>query len=148
MSPDINVLVAAGAAIIPMLIGAIYYGSLFGRQWMDSLGFEESNIPEPIKMPLVFGISYVLSFVLAYTLGYIIDHTHRGINDAGEMYFSSHYTFGHGMVHGLQVALILVIPVLVSNLLFQRNTGKNILLNVVYWCLTLSLMAGVMDKFA
>lgn len=148
MTPEINILVALCAAFIPMIIGAIFYGPLFGKQWMDSLGYTESNIPEPIKMPIVYIVSLLLSFVLAYALGYVIAHTHKGLNDVGELVFRSHYTFGHGMVHGIQVAIIFVFPVLISNLLFQRNTWKNILMNVVYWGLTISLMAGVMDAFA
>lgn len=148
MNPDINLLVVAVAALIPMIVGAIFYGPLFGRQWMNSLGFKEDSMPEPIKMPIVYVISLVLSFVLAHTLAFLIEHTHKGLSDAGEIVFTTTHNFGHGAFHGVQVGLILIIPVLVSNLLFQRNTGKNILLNVVYWLTTLALMGGVVDAFA
>jgi hypothetical protein len=148
MTPDLNLLVVAGAALIPMLIGAIFYGPLFGKRWVASLGYSQDNLPEPIKMPIVYIISLLLSFVLSYYVAFIIEHVHKGVNDACERIFTTTHTFGHGAFHGLQLALIIVVPVLVSNLLFQRNTGTNILLNVVYWCLTISLMGGVLDAFA
>ena len=148
MDPEVNLLVVAAAALIPMLIGALFYGPLFGRQWMNSLGFTEDNMPEPIKMPIVFGVSFLLSFVLAYFIALVIEHIHKGVNEAGELIFTSHHSFGHGAFHALQLALVLIIPVLVSNLLFQRNKASNILLNVVYWCITIALMGGVVDGFA
>ena len=148
MDPDINFLFVALAALIPMLIGMIYYGPIFGKQWMNSLGYTESNIPEPIKMPIVYIVSLLLSFVLAYFMVMINEHMHKGINDAGELFFTSDHNFGHGAYHGLLLGLVISIPVLASNLLFQRNSAKNILLNIVYWCLAMAIMGGFLDAFA
>ena len=148
MEPEINLAVAAGAALIPMIVGAIFYGPLFGRQWMDSLGFKESSMPEPIKMPIVYALALLMSFILAYFLPQLVEHAHRGVNDAGVLVFTSDHTFKHGAFHGVQFGAALIIPVLISNLLFQRNSAKNILLNVVYWLVTLALVGGVMDAFS
>ncbi len=148
MAPDINILFVALAALFPMLIGMIYYGPIFGKQWMSSLGFTESNLPEPIKMPIVYVVSLALAFVLAYFMLTINEHLHRGISDSGQLIFTSDHNFGHGAYHGLIIGLLICLPVLVSNLLFQRNSAKNILLNVVYWCITMALMGGFLDTFA
>ena len=131
-----------------MIIGAIFYGPLFGKQWVASLGYSQDNLPEPIKMPIVYVISFLLSFVLSYHIAFIIEHVHKGVNDAGERIFTTTHTFGHGAFHGLQLALIIVVPVLVSNLLFQRNKASNIFLNVVYWLIALAIMGGIVDAFA
>ncbi len=148
ISPDINILFVALAALVPMIIGAIYFGPIFGKQWLDSLGYTESDIPEPIKMPVVYGLSLFLAFVLSYFLVTVNEHMHKGVNDAGELILTSDHTFGHGAYHGLLLGLVISIPVLVSNLLFQRNTGKNILLNATYWVITIAIMGGILDAFA
>lgn len=148
MTPDINILFVALAALIPMILGAIFYGPLFGKQWMSSLGFTEENIPEPIKMPIAYVISLLLSFLLAYSLAMLIEFLHRGVNDAGELAFMSDHTFGHGAYHGVQFGIMIVLPILISNLLFQRNKASNILLNVVYWLIALAIMGGIVEAFA
>ena len=148
MTPDINVLFVVLAALVPMITGAIFYGPLFGKQWMSSLGFTEESIPEPIKMPIVYVVSLLTSFLLAYSLAMIIEFTHRGLNDAGELVFMSDHTFGHGAYHGVQFGLMIAMPVLISNLLFQRNKASNIIMNVVYWLIALALMGGVVEAFA
>ena len=148
MEPQVSLLVAGGAALIPMIMGAIFYGPVFGKQWMNSLGYTEENIPEPIKMAIVYPVSLVLSLALAFFLETVIEHLHKGVSEAGELMFTSFHTFSHGAYHGFQIALVIVMPVLITNLMFQRNTLSNILLNVAYWLITISLMAGVMDAFA
>lgn len=148
MTPDINILFVALAALVPMILGAIFYGPLFGKQWMSSLGFTEENIPEPIKMPIAYVISLLLSFLLAYSLAMLIEFLHKGVNDAGELVFMSDHTFGHGAYHGVQFGIMIVLPILISNLLFQRNKASNILLNVVYWLIALAIMGGIVEAFA
>jgi len=148
MTPDINILFIALAALVPMIIGAIFFGPLFGKQWMSSLGYTEENIPEPIKMPIVYVVSLLLSFLLAYALALVIEFLHKGLNDAGELVFMSDHTFGHGAYHGAQFGLMIAMPVLISNLLFQRNKASNIVMNVVYWMITLAIMGGIVEAFA
>lgn len=148
MTPDVNILFIALAALVPMIIGAIFYGPLFGKQWMSSLGYTEENMPEPIKMPIAYIVSLLLSFVLAYALKMIIEFSHKGLNATGELAFMADHNFGHGALHGVFFGMMLIMPVLISNLLFQRNSASNILLNMVYWLIALALMGGIVDAFA
>ncbi len=145
---EINYLFVVLAALVPMIMGAIFYGPLFGNQWMNSLGYTKDSIPEPIKMPVVYVVSLILSFILAFFLLTVMELTHKECSEAGEIIFGSHDTFPHGMLHGFFLGLGIAIPVLVNNLLFQRMRGSNILLNVVYWLLTISIMGGVLDAWA
>lgn len=148
MTPDVNILFIALAALVPMVLGAIFYGPLFGKQWMKSLGYTEETLPEPIKMPIVYVVSILTSFVLAYGLKMMIEFSHKGLNDAGELAFLADHNFGHGAYHGLFFGAMLAMPVLISCLLFQRNTASNLIMNVVYWLIAMSLMGGVVDAFA
>ena len=55
------------------------------------------------------------------------------------------HTFGHGAYHGGFMAILLAIPVLVTNSLFEQRSMSNILINGAYWIITIALMGGVMS---
>ncbi len=145
--PEINYLFVALAGLVPMIIGSLYYGPVMGKQWMDSLGFTEKDV-QGGNMPVIFGVSILFSMILAFAMKMNIELTHKEVNDAGQLVFGSFHTFKHGALHGLFTGLMLGIPALISNSLFQRNTGKNIIINVAYWLLTFTLMGGILDAWA
>ncbi|NNE27902.1 MAG: DUF1761 domain-containing protein [Saprospiraceae bacterium] len=146
MENGINWLPMIVAALIPLVIGAIYYGPLFGKAWMSSLGITEEDLKDA-NMPLIYGTALVLSFLVAMGLDFNIELTHKECSEAGEIVWGSFHTFKHGMLHGFFTAVFLAIPVLVNNSLFQRNSWKNILINVGYWALTFALMGGLLDAW-
>ena len=59
-----NPLIFLGAAIIPMLVGSIWYGPLFGKAWMSTNGFTEEDL-KGSNMLLILGLSFLLSVILA-----------------------------------------------------------------------------------
>jgi hypothetical protein len=124
------------AAFIPMIMGFIYYHkALFGKAWMDSIGMTEEKAKQA-NMGMMFGISLVMSALMAFfLLGF-----NNGTGQEGEF-----DTFKHGVAHGIIVSLFLVIPIFVTNGLFEQKSWKNILINAGYWLLTLGLMGGIVD---
>jgi len=145
MNPELNYLAIAVAALVPTIIGAIYYGPLFEKQWLDSMGkTKEEMVPK--NMALTYGGALVMAFLLSMSLKMIMEMMHRGVEN-GEMVFNSFHTFKHGLLHGAFTCIFLIIPVVVSLSLFQGRSGKNILLNVVYWIITCALMGGILDAW-
>jgi len=65
--PEINYLAIALAAIVPSILGAIYYGSLFGKQWLSSMG-KTSNEMEPSNMGVTYGLALLMAFIVAFVL--------------------------------------------------------------------------------
>jgi len=57
-------------------------------------------------------------------------------------------TFKHGAFHGILTGVFFVLPVLGTNALFERKGWKYILINAVYWTLTLALMGGIICQCA
>lgn len=51
MESGINWIPIIVGALVPMVVGAIYYGPLFGKSWMESLGFTEDDLKKA-NMPL------------------------------------------------------------------------------------------------
>ena len=54
-------------------------------------------------------------------------------------------SFKHGMAHGVILAVMIAVPVLVTNGLFERKNFKNLAINALYWIITFALMGGVID---
>jgi len=54
-------------------------------------------------------------------------------------------SFAHGATHGAVLGLFLVIPLFISNGLFEQKSFKNMMINGVYWLIVFALMGGVMD---
>jgi len=143
MSPELNFLTIAVAALVPTIIGALYYGPLFEKQWLASMGkTKEEMVPK--NMVVSYGGALVMAIILSITLKMLIEMLHRGVEN-GELVFNSTHTFGHGALHGATIGALLIVPPLVSMSLFQGRSGKNILLNVVYWILTCAIMGGILD---
>lgn len=150
------------AALIPMLIGAVYYHpAVMGRAWMKSNGFTEETLKGG-NMAVIFGVSYLLSVFLAVMVSFMVIHqtgTFAAMNpevlEAGsptQADFNAWYakygdrfrTFGHGALHGTLAAFMIALPIVGINALFERRGWKYILIHLGYWLITLILMGGLL----
>lgn len=123
----------AVAAIIPMVVGFLWYGPmLFQNVWMKSIGMTEEKQKQG-NMPVIFGVSFVMSFILAMFVAYAVRHDPESLSP-----------FIHGLMHGAMIGFFTAMPVLVTNSLFEQKTTVNMLINVGYWILTIGLMGGVL----
>lgn len=124
------------AVIIPTLTGFLWYGKFaFGNVWMASIGMTEEKAKEG-NMGMMFGIS----FVMAALISFFLLNFNNGVGQEGQ--FDS---FGHGAAHGAIISVFLVIPIFITNGLFEQKSWTNMLINAGYWILTLALMGGVLD---
>ena len=57
-------------------------------------------------------------------------------------------TFGHGALHGSMVGLLIVLPVMGTNALFEKKSIKYVMINAGYWTITLALMGGILCQTA
>ena len=127
------------AALIPMIVGFIYYHpKVFGKVWMNSLGITEADLKIG-NMGLIYGVSLVMSFILSF---YLLGNVDGPGQEGPQGQFD---TFKHGAAHGMLLTIFLVMPVMVTNGLFERKSFKNLGINLLYWLITLSLMGGVID---
>lgn len=152
------------AALIPMLVGAVYYHpKVFGTAWMNVNKFTEDSLKEgnPAK---IFGFAYLLSVLLTMPVTTFCIHqggivasamstTDPGtwspeaitdINAFMAKYGNNFRTFGHGAVHGLLLSVIGALPLFGINSLFERKSAKYNLVHWGYWAITLTLMGGTL----
>lgn len=133
---EMNWIAIVVVAIVPMIMGALWYGPLFGKQWQNSMGFSDEDVNSG-NMTVTFGVAFIMAILLSMGLSSTIQFVHGAEG--------SYNTFQHGAFHGVMLSLFISIPVLVSNSLFQKNNGKNIIINVAYWMITMAIMGGILD---
>jgi len=142
--PEINYIAIIVAALVPNILGAIYYGKIFEKQWLDSLNLTAEDF-KGRNEALIYGGALVLSFIVAFFLKFLIELTHKEVGQTGELVFGSFHTFGHGALHGAGFCIGIVLPVIICLGLFQKAKGSNILINCFYWLLCFSIMGGILD---
>ena len=155
------------AALIPLIVGAAYYNpAVFGKAWIKNSGKTEAELRQG-NMPVIFGLTYLLGLFITGGLMPITNHqygvlqlmvmhpdfevvgtaTHTLYKTVMDQFGTAHRTFGHGALHGVFTAVLLALPFLGINALFERRGGKYIFLHLGYWVITLGLMGGVICQF-
>lgn len=158
-----SLLVLLGAALVPLVMGFIWYHpKVCGNAWMKAADMTEEKMKGG-KMGLIFFLSFVLSFFLAFGLNNIVIHQYGIFSLVGgdmEAFttgtaaaFMNEYgdvfrTFKHGVFHGVLASIMIVLPVLATNAMFERKSGKYIAINFFYWAITIGLMGGIICQYA
>ena len=164
---EINFLVTALAALIPMVVGAIWYNpKVLGNAWMKSTGLSEEQL-KGANMPLIFGLSFVFSFLIALMLNPMVIHqfgfqsmlmgepelftegseANMFFTSTLDKYGTAFRTFKHGSMHGTILGVLFATPIIGILALFERKGAKYILIHAGYWVISLALMGGVICQF-
>lgn len=70
----INFIIVLIAALVPMIIGFIYYNpKTLGAAWMKAAEVSEEKM-KGANMLVIFGVSLLLSFLLAFELQFLAIH--------------------------------------------------------------------------
>ena len=150
------------SALIPLIIGAIYYNpKVVGGAWMKTNGFTDKDL-EGANMPLIFGLTFIFGIFISLMFSLIVVHQ-TGVssmlmpnileagseemvlyNDLMSKYGSNFRTFGHGAIHGVIFTLFFVLPLIAINALFERRGWKYIFIHTGFWMINLILMGGLL----
>ncbi len=68
---EINYWAVVVAALSGFALGALWYGPLFGRQWMAASGVTEADVRNT-NFPKIYGITFLMSLVSAFVLAVIV----------------------------------------------------------------------------
>lgn len=72
--PDINYLAVLVAAVVTMVVGALWYGPLFGKMWMRGMGWDPNNQEQMAKMKSSAGPAYVQQFIGSLLMAFVLAH--------------------------------------------------------------------------
>ncbi len=131
------VLVAAAAQFV---LGALWYGPLFGRSWTAMLGWTKESMDAMMREPgakRMMARSYVITAIGALLMSYVLAHA---------LIFAGTYldTFGvsAGLMAGFWNWLGFVAPATIGAVLWEQKPWKWWFLNAGYYLVGL-LMMGV-----
>ena len=162
----INIVVTLLAALIPMLVGMVWFSPKmgFGNAWMKATGKTEDQLKEGANMALIFGLTFLFAIIIAFILNPIVRHefglasmmqkvatSPEAQADFAAMtgkYGHEFHTFKHGVLHGVLAAITMVLPIVGTLSLFERKGGKYIWIHTGYWAVSMGLMGGVISAFS
>lgn len=130
---SINWLALVAAAVSTFVVGSIWYNpNVFGKAWMHSVGMTEEKAKEG-NMVMIFGIGLIMAFIAAFFINYIVAH-------GGEEF----QTFKHGAFHGAMLGVLIAMPIVVTNALYEQKSFKYMLINMGYWISCFAIMGGIL----
>ena len=156
---EINFLAILVAAIVPLVLGFIWYNPKFlGTVWMREAEMTEEKMKSG-NMAVIFGLSLLLSFLLAFFVQTLTIHQFGALGMIGgdpaadgilpsfqafmDDYGNAYRTYKHGAFHGLLAGIFIVFPILATNGMFERKSWKLTFINTGYWTLTLIIMGAI-----
>lgn len=125
------------SAIAAMIIGSLWYGPLFGKQWMAMMGISKPSMDAAAKQAMMksYGLMFVGSLVMACVL-------------AHNLVYGSSYLHLTGWNAGFQVGfwnwLGFVAPVTLGSVLWEKKSWSLWVLNNGYYVITLIVMGSIL----
>lgn len=74
--------VVLACAVIAMLLGAVWFGPLFGKKWMEANELNPDDVARRAAMQKKAGPLYFIQFLLSLLQLYILAHFVKGWTDA------------------------------------------------------------------
>jgi hypothetical protein len=131
-----NIVAVLIAALVPMVLGAVWYSSLmFGKQWMKLMGKTEEELKAGFSPLKTYGLSFVMYFVMAYVLGHFVIYATSFTGSSG---------FGAGMQAGFWAWLGFVFTTSVITMLYESRKSGIVWINALYNLVSLLLMGGIL----
>ena len=129
---EINYLAVLAAAIASFVIGFVWHGPLFGKQWMKLMGFTEKSMKEMKLTPVqAMAGGFVATLLMSYIFAHFIDYVQAS-------------TIVEGVVAGLWIWLGFVATIMLNGVLWEGRPFKLYLLNVSYHLVTLAVMGVIL----
>ena len=125
-------LIIVGAGLAAWVLGALWYGPIFGKAWMAEMGFSQDDAPD--NMAVIFGLSFLLMVLMMFGLSHLIQ-AHTEI------------TWTHGFYHGCMIGIFFAATSMGINYLYQRKSIKLWLIDASYQILFLGVGGAIMAAF-
>jgi hypothetical protein len=126
------------AAVSTFIIGAIWYGPLFGKIWMNEMGFTEEDLKQA-NMVKIYGIAFVLEFIIALNLAmFFFGGADPCMNDCPGI------TTGQGAFYGFLTGFGWVAMAMGVNALFNRSSFRRWAIDAFYFVVTFTVMGTIL----
>lgn len=99
-------------AVLSMVIGAVWYGPLFGKKWLEIVGATAEDLEARKKMQAAAGPLYVVQFVLTLFQVLVLAHLIADTTRVG------------GLERSLWIWAAFVIPTLAGAVMWTNEEGR------------------------
>ncbi len=99
-------------AVLSMVIGAVWYGPLFGKKWLEIVGATAEDLEARKKMQAAAGPLYVVQFVLTLFQVLVLAHLVADTTRVG------------GLERSLWIWAAFVIPTLAGAVMWTNEEGR------------------------
>lgn len=124
------VLVAASSAFI---VGWLWYGPLFGKQWMKLNGFSKEDLMEGgMSMPVIMIINYIATALAAVAIA---------------MFIGAEATAAFGIFAGLMIAIFWIGTSRLNDVLYERKPWGLFFINTGYNVAIYAIMGAVLGAW-
>jgi hypothetical protein len=133
----INWLAVVAASLVGFGIGFVWYGPLFGKKWMASVGMTEEDAQNG-NMGKIFGVTFILQFIMAFCLAmfFYSDPT------AAEQ-----VTAGSGAFYGFLTGFGWVATAIGVNALYEQKSWSYMFINGGFWIVVFTLMGLILGAW-
>lgn len=109
---EISLLAVGICAVLSMVVGAIWYGPLFGKKWMEIVGVKPEDIERRKEMQKSAGPLYVIQFLLTLMQVYIL------------AYFVNAWTYAPAVRTALFIWLGFVMPTIAGSSMWTNDSRR------------------------
>ena len=132
----VNILAVVVASVVSMVLGMLWYGPFFGKQWMSLMKLTKLDMEKSKKkgMTTTYILAFLTTFIMSIVLGYLIELT------------NILSTFG-GVVVGSLVWLGFLATTLAGSVLWENKPWALYFLNAGHYLLTLVVMGAILGAW-
>ena len=134
---DVNYLAVLAAAIASMVVGFVWYGPLFGKQYMAIMKFDKKKMNEAKKkgMGKTYALAFLTSLIMAYVLAHFVSYVEaKTIADAAVLGF----WLWIGFFATTQLGMVL----------WENKPVKLYVINTLHYLVSLAVMAAILAVWA
>lgn len=127
---SINWLAIVIATLLTFVLGAIWYGPLFGKRWMAENGFTEEDLKNA-NMAKIYGTAFVLEFIMTVNLAF----------------FLNGLSVQEGLMYGFATGFGWVAMAIGVNYLFARKSMMLWFIDGFYFVVSFLIMGAILTAW-
>ena len=125
-----------GAVVVAVILGVLWYGPLFGKQWMRTVGISHDQMEEAKRRGMqgmwrTYLAMVIGTFVMAYVLAHVIAAFGESLGES---------VGGTGVTAGIWMWIGFVAPVTLGSVLWENRPWKYWFIVSGYYLVSLVLM--------
>ncbi|MGH9253902.1 MAG: DUF1761 domain-containing protein [Vicinamibacterales bacterium] len=126
--PAVSLLATVAATIAGFILGALWYGPLFGKAWLRAVGTTSGEIRRDVSLARTYGATFLLGLMASYVFG---------------LYLGPNPGRAFSVVAGAAAGIFWVATSLATNYLFERRPAVLIAINGGYHAVRFTLIGLV-----